>query len=206
MTARKPWTSPELKYLKRHIGKIKYKEMEFLLNKGRSIDTIKEKALALGLSDQRSRPWTDEEDKYLQEHCGKKTYKEIGEFINRNPGAIRMRAYNLNLSAKKRGPQPKEDFKVWTKREIWYLKRHINTKSYDEMKYLIECGRTPSAISAKAKSLDIGKNKRRPWTESEDKYIFENYGELSYKEMQNHLSNRTVTAIKGRALKLLSQL
>jgi hypothetical protein len=101
------WTNHEDEILINNYGKLKYKDIQKLIQKetdtNRSIGAIKTRSSLLKLSEPKEPIWTNEEDEILIKHHDTKSYSEISNILlnqvntKRSKDAIYHRVQKLNL-------------------------------------------------------------------------------------------------------------
>lgn len=159
------WTESQVLYLKNNVKKVSFKELAEKL--GKSVSAVRCKASSLSrVSSYRAVPdtvstevketankfkaWTAEDEQFLKENYGKLSVTEIANKLKRTEDAIKGRAYAFELIDSKAINRAK-----WTKEEINFLKKNINSKTNEEMAQYL--GRSVASIAAKLSDLRLRK-------------------------------------------------
>ena len=162
------WTVSEVNFLKDNIGVLSDKEISKVLGKTvpaiyckrRSLSKVKNlhpvpDVVEVKKQNNHFKAWSKKEEKLVKDNFNKISIKDLAKQLGRTEDAIKGRAYTLGLIPKsEERPRTK-----WTKEEVKYIKKHINSKTYEEIgEYL---GRSSAAIASKASSLKISKSPLR---------------------------------------------
>lgn len=91
--------------------------------------------------------WTKAEDDYILNNHKKYSYSQIARELHKTESAVQQRASKV-LAIKKDSPQK------WTQEEIEYLKKHIESDSYESIKKHLR-GRSYSSIYNKVWELGL---------------------------------------------------
>lgn len=165
------WTVSQVKFLKENMGKMSDQELSQKLGKTvpavyckrRSLKIVKNLRPAADTIktslNNHFKSWTKAEEQMLKKEFNSTSLEELAAKLGRTEDAIKTRAYTLGLICNEEvRPRTK-----WTKEEVKYIKKNIQTKSYEEIgEYL---GRSSAAIASKACSLKISKSpirKKKP--------------------------------------------
>lgn len=93
--------------------------------------------------------------------------------------------------------------KTWTPDELQFLRDNWGKLSLEEI--LSALDRTEDSVLRKARRIGIDIRKKeedkliKNWTKEEDKYVMDNYGAITPKDMLKVLTNRTTNSIIKRA-------
>lgn len=99
------WTEAERDFLKSNYKKIPTSDIALKLN--RTIDSIKNTASRMGISESLKRPWSIKEEEYLKTNYKKMTVKDIAAVLNRSKESVSGKISRSGFSKKKRSS--KED-------------------------------------------------------------------------------------------------
>lgn len=172
----------------------------------RSAGSIKHRIIVLGLETPRdptkpARPWTDVEISILQNNYTEMTASRIQELLlpERSVRSIQSKINNLQLGQKvqcghsrtgKNNPPVS-----WTAEELVILRNYYGTMKNQELHKTLLPEKTPEQIHNKAKSENLKKYAREPWTEQENQILIENASTHTTKELTNMLPRRTYSAV-----------
>lgn len=135
--------------------------------------------------------WSKEDEDILRKYYGKLSYKEILKKLNRSiqPHSLYRKALDLGIV---------KPANIWTNEEVEILINNYSIKPMSEVMKLLP-GRTQYAILGQARKYDLKSYfyLNRLWSDSEIKYLKDNYIDKSYEDMGNELG-RTIMAIKVR--------
>lgn len=195
------WSQEEINYLKDNRSKTSLKDMEYLL-KNHTYIGISTKAIKLKLKSERTKNWTFEEIKFLEDNYKTMSYSELQNILNyRTIKSIARKLGNLGFT----------DERIWTKKEINYLKNN-----YGKISTLIICKKLKKSLSSiyyKGEKLGLiikkptySPIKEKDYTKQEDKIIKEYYGIIQAREIKQKfpiiLKKRTLVGIRKRARRL----
>ena len=135
--------------------------------------------------------WSKEDEDILRKYYGKLSYKEISKKLNRSiqPHSLYRKALDLGIV---------KPANIWINEEVEILINNYSVKPMSEVMKLLP-GRTQYAILGQARKYDLKSYfyLNRLWSDSEIKYLKDNYIDKSYEDMSNELG-RTIVAIKVR--------
>lgn len=136
--------------------------------------------------------WTEEEEQYIKQNYPKLNTRKVAEHLKRSPGAIRAKAFRIEL-------KKKEDSIEWTEEEEAYLKDNYFSLDLDILSK--ELGRTQNAIRNKASHFKLARNNPNAWTKAEEEYLKNNYYKKSYDAIAKDL-NKKKKSILDKASRL----
>jgi len=190
LNAKSPkWTKEEIEKLKSVYRDYTYKDLSIIFD--RSVEAISQKLSSLGYS--KYNKWTEEEINLLKKKYNTSSTEQlIILFPAHTLGSINKKAEKYNLK-RQNIKRPK-----WTDDEIGTIQ------------IMYEKGFSVSEISKKINrseivvNIEIGsyKAKLKKWTAQEEKILLDNYKTLSYKEISNLLSNKSLSQVKKYGKKL----
>jgi len=93
------WTEEEIEFLKENYNKMLYRDIAKIL--GRTVNSVRSKALKLGLTKREASEWSDEEIEYLKRNYHVKPLSEIIRKLQRSEKSIIHKAQRLGLSSPK---------------------------------------------------------------------------------------------------------
>lgn len=163
---------------------------------------------------QEYKKWSTEEVEYLKKNYKLKSNFSLSKTLGRTIPSIAIKAKSLGLTAKHGNsslqvitevvkPLKAKNFNrtEWTKDEMKFLKENYGKMPFAQMAE--EMGRSIGSISGKAFWMKLSTKKggnakvRKAWTEEEIKYLKENYGKKSNKQLAKKLG-RTFYSITSK--------
>lgn len=94
LTQKAVWTDEHIKYLNVHFGVLSDEQIGSYL--GRTAESIKQKALRLGLRDELA--WNEADTEYLKEHFATTLNKDLAKHFGKSVGCIEQKGRNTGLS------------------------------------------------------------------------------------------------------------
>ncbi len=149
---------------------------------GRSIPSVQDRALRLGIPSEVKRRWSDAEDRYLRNNYGRRSAQQIARTLGRTEQSVRGRIHALKL-----GTYAPEQ---WTDGEMEYLRKHYGKVKVAEL--ADELGRTTDSVELKAARLGLRRKLPR-LTAAQKTWAREQFGKLSYPEIATHLGISVTT-------------
>jgi len=145
----RPWSADEVKLLYELHQNQPLQSIADIL--GRSLETVSQKALGLGLRKCKFYPpWSIQEETLLKElYYPTNTVKDVAKRIGRSVSAVRQKARLLGLS----------DGHAWSKKELNLLRKLYPSKTAQEIANQI--GRTVGVVRLKVFRLGLKKRKQR---------------------------------------------
>ncbi len=221
------WSKKEEKYLRKNYSKESAEMIAKSLDKTRN--SIYQKASSMGLNSGRSGlgdRWSSSEIEKLEKLFPTTENSELVDIIGRTESSIKNKADDLGISKKKKlceneKIESRELFKEGLSVEeisekmnlssslvfnflcnekrlkIMYKEQGLSQKEIGE-----RFSRNQSVISEKMSEFGIDTCRSEPWSEKEEKFLRENYLEMSKEDLVSELSKRTWNAIKSKALEL----
>lgn len=192
---RELWSKEDIAYLIEHYQG-KAAPLSAIL--GKSTESIRGKAFALGLTDKdRVKLWTIEETETLRQLRQEgKSIAEIAKIIDRTSTSV---ANQIRKLIRHFGLQKKSDWTQWSETDTAYLIEHYKTTPARKLSTIL--GKTISSIHCKAKSLDLAKKTRLPWTAEETDFLKESYHKWPIAQISQKLGH-TPGAVQTRACQL----
>jgi hypothetical protein len=182
----RPWTEMEVRYLKTRYPKLNVAQICRTLQ--RSEQSVRGKINQLGIGSEPPAPWTEGETAYLRAHYGKVRVTELAEELGRSPDAVEIKAGRLGLS--------RRIVQLSTKDRQWVLD---NLGSISFAKMAAKLGVNPKKLMRlAAKEGYRARPNCRAWSEEEDRYIRENYGTMTRRQIAEKL-DRTIATVGWRA-------
>lgn len=155
-------------------------------------ETIREKAIEIGLEEYKSNRWTKEEENLLREYSKKYVTNTIAKKLGRSYLSVQKKAIKLGIVLHST-PDP------WKKWMIDYLKDNINKQPIGQIEKVL--GLSYHNILTKCKELGIEYIKES-WSEEEIRILREYSQKCHYTELTKVLPNRTIGAISAKAFEL----
>lgn len=148
--------------------------------------------------------WSQQEIDLLLDLYKTKSASQISVLMNRSQNSVRNKLAALTGSAAYQGDDPDiQTTAPWTEEDMAKLRElAASGKKYPQIAK--ELGRTVGAVRAKvfAHKIIVYGAEKREWTEEEDEYLRENWGQTSLASMCKAL-HRTDVAVKQRACSVL---
>ena len=157
-------------------------------------------------------PWTEEETKLLTEHFpNTSTVKLQQQYLpTRSVKAIERRAARMGLirnscRAGRQNTKPytkRQPYAKWSEKETALLEKYKDSLTTQELhdKYLPD--KTVGQIRTKIRNESIKDYIDTSWSDEEIKILNDNIGKISAREIAKLLPNRTVNAIRDKAVVL----
>ncbi len=191
------WTKEDEKFLRTHYRDMTNVELGRRL--GRTEAAIELKAGRLKLR----RPLvklTARQKQWVIEHLGNLSYETMAAELGVSHSTI-MKIAHAN------GYRPRPNIRDWTARDDAYLRRHYGTRSRQEIALALD--RSVPLVTWRAGKLGLTRDARnrdrmRPWTPKEDRYLMRSIGRRTHREIAEKLE-RTVPAVSGRVAALRRQ-
>lgn len=200
---RRLWTDEEDAYLLENYNSMTYSEIgEKLGRSAGSVECRVARLKKIGVKMIRDGEWTKEEERILlEEYSTCESLDSLANRLNKSVNELKNKVQAL----RRKGIDVRRDNK-WTEEEKQLLIKIYQTATKEELEKAI--GRTYEAIITQVAKI----NKTRPegkkisrteleWSGEEDQYIFDNFSEMSPKEMATVL-NRSAGAIHNRIQEL----
>jgi len=149
------------------------------------------------LEKHKKKPWKAEEIQFLLNNWDKISLDDIVKFLDRTVDSVTRKARRLGLDTKK--PVKDHIVKKWTTEEDIIVIDNYNCNDVDDFIHLLT-GRSYDGIVKRAKALGLAEECRR-WTEDEEEYLCEKWGQVSLETIAKNL-NRTWSSIYLKAFKL----
>lgn len=168
------WTKQEDTILRRFYPKQGSRYVAELI--GRSMSSVQERALRLGVPATMNRRWTEAEISFLKKNYGRRTAGQIARTLKRTEQSVRGQIHILGL-----GEYMPEQ---WTEDEVSYLRAHYGKVKVAELAE--ELGRSRDAVELKASKLGLGRKvikltpEQLAWAKSQ-------FGTLSYPKIAEQL-------------------
>jgi hypothetical protein len=158
--------------------------------------------------------WTKEEEKYFIKNYSDLSNKELSKILNKSIYVIKSKSHSLKLKKSKEyfvnmGYRMNSLRKnTWTKEQENYLINNYSDLSNEELSKKLN--RTIKSIKSKSYKLNLEKSKdyknnnkiiRDSWTKEQEKYLINNYSDLSNEELSKILM-KSINSIYNKSHKL----
>jgi len=185
------WVRKEIAILRKLYSTHTYPQIAKEL--GRTQNSVKNKALELGLPSANIRPWTKKEDELLRELYATNSVQKIESRLGRNRADVAQRAKKLSIQKQSFIDAP------WTKREVGILRKLYGTMTSTELGKKL--GRSSGSVMHQAHRLGFrypDEKMGKIWSADEDAKLRELFQQrLNHSKIAEHM-NRSVGSTKAR--------
>ena len=174
------WKKEEEKLLRRHYTKHGSRYTAAIL--GRSITSVQDRALKLGIPGHDCRPWSEIERKYLRRKYPQQSAKQIARTLHRTEQSVRGQIHKLRLC----GPSSAK----WSRQDLDFLEKNYGKLPTADIAR--QLGRSLDAVQLKAGR--IGVNRRlEPFNPSpkELRFVLDNLGVIPFTKIAAQLGTTT---------------
>lgn len=182
----RPWTEMEVRYLKTRYPNQSVAKICRTLQ--RSEQSVRGKINQLGIGSEPPMPWTEGEVAYLRAHYGKVRVTELAEELGRSADAVEIKAGRIGLSRK---------ITQLSQKDTQWVLANLGTISFAKMAQKL--GVNPKKLMRLAAQHGFrARPNCRAWSQEEDRFIQENYGAMTRRQIALKL-DRTIATVGWRA-------